>query len=162
MAPKAEPPGEVQSPLRRPALALVAGSLAGLVLALALLLGPPPAGAGALQEDGPTTTGAQPATSSAPSIVTTSTLPESNSEFGRIIPVPNSGAEPEDPGDRGGWQQLALFVLVCLVILAMGAWVWWRSRIRRDRRRAAGGDPVEVAKREGGDVRAPRPPGIVD
>jgi hypothetical protein len=138
MAPKAEQPGEVQPTLRRLALALVAGSLAGLVLVLAVLLGPPPAAAGAVQEDGP------------------------NSDFGRISPVPNSGAEPEDPGDRGGWQQLALFVLVCGVILAMGAWVWWRSRIRRDRRRAAGGDPVEVAKREGGDVRAPRPPGIVD
>jgi hypothetical protein len=95
-------------------------------------------------------------------VVTTSTLPESNADLGRIIPAPNSGAEPEDPGDPGGWQQLALFVLVCVVILAMGAWVWWRSRIRRERRRAAGEDPVEVAKREGGDVRAPRPPGIVD
>ncbi len=162
MAPKAEQPGEVQPTLRRLALALVAGSLTGLVLVLAVLLGPPPAAAGAVQQDGPTTTGSVPDTSSNPSIVTTSTLPESNAEFGRIIPVPNSGTEPEDPGDRGGWQQLALFVLVCGVILAMGAWVWWRSRIRRDRRRAAGGDPVEVAKREGGDVRAPRPPGIVD
>ena len=162
MAPTAEQPGGVRPPSVRFGLALVAGPLAGLALVLAVLLGPPPAAAGAVQEDGPTTSRAAPETSSAPSIVTTSTLPESNSEFGRIIPVPNSGAEPEDPGDRGGWQQLALFVLVCGVILAMGAWVWWRSRIRRDRRRAAGGDPVEVAKREGGDVRAPRPPGIVD
>lgn len=143
---------------RRP---LVATSLIALAFAGVVLASGTHAGAAAGQDDGPTTS-IPTASSNAPSIVTTSTLPESNTEFGRIIPSPNSGAEPDDPGDPGGWQQLALFVLVCVVILAMGVWVWWRSRIRRDRRRAAGEDPIDVAKREGADVRAPRPPGIVD
>ena len=142
-------------PLRRTAVAL----LSSLLVCLCLLA--PGAGAAPGQDDPvDTPSGVAPTTSAGG--VTTSTLPESNTEFGRIIPAPNSGAEPEDPGDPGGWQQLALFVLVCAVILGMGAWVWWRSRIRRQRRREAGEDPVEVAKRRGGDVRTPRPPGIVD
>ncbi|MCP4436354.1 MAG: hypothetical protein GY812_12790 [Actinomycetia bacterium] len=94
--------------------------------------------------------------------VTTSTLPESNADIGRIIPLPNSGQEPQDPGDPGGWQQVALFFLVCAVILAMAGWVIWRGRVNRARRREAGLDRVEVARRAGGDVRKPRPPGIVD
>lgn len=94
--------------------------------------------------------------------VTTSTLPESDGDLGEIIPEPNSGAEPTSPGDRGGWQQLALFVLVCVTIVGIGVFVWWRSRVARDRRRAEGHDRVAYARTHGGDVRKPRPPGIVD
>ena len=101
-----------------------------------------------------------PATTDAP--VTTSTLPESNEQFGRIIPSPNSGAEPQSPGDRGGWQQITLFLVICATIVAMAVAVWLRSRRLRAQRRAAGHDRVTQARLHGGDVRKPRPPGIVD
>ena len=135
----------------------------GVVAALAFVLlgswstaGPVGAHPAAATQD-PNTT---PPTTAAPIITTT--LPESNADIGRIIPLPNSGVEPEEPGDRGGWQQISLFLMVCLVIVGMGVFGWWRSRIARDRRRAEGHDPVAVAREHGADVRKPRPPGIVD
>jgi hypothetical protein len=33
-----------------------------------------------------------------------------------IIPRPNSGQKPEDPGDRGGSLQLGLLALVCVTL----------------------------------------------
>jgi hypothetical protein len=33
-----------------------------------------------------------------------------------IIVQPNSGEAPEDPGDRGGWEQLALLGLIVVVV----------------------------------------------
>jgi len=93
---------------------------------------------------------------------TTTTLPEDNSDLGRIIPLPNSGHKPIDAGDRGGWQQITLFFAICAVIIGIAAFVWLRSRRARAQRRAAGHDPVAMAKAHGGDVRAPRPPGISD
>lgn len=101
-----------------------------------------------------------PVTTAAPIITTT--LPEGNTDLGRIIPRPNSGAEPTSPGDRGGWQQLALFLFVCAVIVAMAVFVWWRSRIARRRREVEGHDRVRMAEAHGADARKPRPPGIVD
>lgn len=92
--------------------------------------------------------------------IITTTLPEAQGDLGRIIPRPNSGVEPESPGDRGGWQQLALFLAVCAVILGMAAFVWQRSRIARATRESTGADPVTQARQHGADVRAPRPPGI--
>lgn len=37
-----------------------------------------------------------------------------------IIPQPGEGTAPENPGDRGGWEQLALFgvIVVALVVIA--------------------------------------------
>lgn len=92
---------------------------------------------------------------------TTSTLP-SGGELGNIVPKPNSGREPETPGDPGGSQQVALFFVLCSVIAVMVGVMWWRSRVARTARAAEGHDPVTVATRHGGDVRRPRPPGIVD
>ena len=160
---------------RAPAGTGLAGTgLAGMVLAGMVLatLGVLAATAAAGAVPGPPTQGPEatvapsttvvPGTAPTTAPIITTTLPLSNSDLGRIIPLPNSGAEPEDPGDRGGWQQVGLFVLVCVVILAMGAFVWWRSRVARARRSAEGLDPVTVARERGGDVRKPRPPGIVD
>ncbi len=129
-------------------------SVAGFVLAVSWsVLWSAEAGASIVQDD------PAPTTSVAPE--TTSTLP-SGGELGNIVPKPNSGREPETPGDPGGWQQVALFFLVCFAIAAMGSFVWWRSRVARARRSAAGRDPAKYAAEHGGDVRAPRPPGIVD
>jgi hypothetical protein len=88
-----------------------------------------------------------------PAGITTSTLPEDDGEVGRIIPLPNSGREPSDPGDRGGWQQATLFFAICAVIGAIGVYVWWRSRRNRARLRGEGLDRVEWARSHGGDVR---------
>ena len=46
---------------------------------------------------------------------TTTTLPV-GAEAPNIIPRPNSGASPEEAGDRGGALQLALFVLLVVAI----------------------------------------------
>lgn len=112
----------------------------------------------------PSTVPTSPSATAAPTTgpIITTTLPEGDSDLGRIIPRPNSGSEPTSPGDRGGWQQLALFLFVCGVIVAMAVFVWWRSRIARGRRDAEGHDPVQAARAHGADVRKPRPPGIVD
>ncbi len=110
----------------------------------------------------PSTQDPEPPTPTTAAPVVTTTLPESDSQFGRIIPKPNSGVEPQSPGDRGGWEQTGLFFLICAVIAAMALFVWWRSRVARTRRLAAGHDPVAEARLHGADVRAPRPPGIVD
>lgn len=50
-----------------------------------------------------------------------------------IIPRPGEGTAPEQPGDRGGWEQLALFGLI-LVGLAVIAFV-----VVRGTKRARGG-----------------------
>lgn len=92
---------------------------------------------------------------------TTSTLP-TGGDLGNILPRPNTGREPETPGDPGGSLQVALFFALCFTIAGMGTFVWWRSRRARATRAAQGRDPVAVATTHGGDVRKPRPPGIVD
>lgn len=37
-----------------------------------------------------------------------------------IIPDPNQGVAPTDPGDPGGWQQLALFGVLVLALMGIG------------------------------------------
>jgi hypothetical protein len=58
-----------------------------------------------------------------------------------IIPRPNSGQAPTQPGDRGGWEQTLVFVVMLggMVTLAVLA---WRSSVRAKRRIRA----PEVAK----------------
>lgn len=89
-----------------------------------------------------------------PSQTTTTLSPDG--DVGRIIPLPNSGSEPRSPSDRGGWQQLTLMAAIMAVIIGMGIWVWLRSRRVRQKRAAAGLDPVDVARSRGADVRTPR------
>jgi hypothetical protein len=49
-----------------------------------------------------------------PPLTTGSSAPDPDAGQGvpPIIPEPNSGETPDDPGDRGGWQQLAVLGLV--------------------------------------------------
>ncbi|HET9601149.1 MAG TPA: hypothetical protein VFP08_06140 [Acidimicrobiales bacterium] len=52
-----------------------------------------------------------------------------------VIPDPNTGREPTDPGDRGGWAQLVLFGLMaagCAVIFGRVLWAGHqRSRLNQ-------------------------------
>ena len=87
---------------------------------------------------------------------TTTTDPVDNRRFGDIIPKPNSGKAPETAGDPGGWLQVSLFFLICAAVVAIVFAVWRQSRRARERRAAAGLDPVELAKQRGEGVRQPR------
>jgi hypothetical protein len=88
--------------------------------------------------------------------VTTTTDPVDNRRIGDIIPEPNSGKAPETPGDPGGWLQVSLFFLICGAVIAMVVAVWLQGRRARERRAAAGLDPVELARQRGEGVRRPR------
>jgi len=48
-----------------------------------------------------------------------------------IIPEPNSGAEPDDAGDRGGALQTAIFVGIIGAVLGAGGWLVVQSRRAR-------------------------------
>ena len=72
---------------------------------------------------------------------------------GNIVRPPYCGQEPESRDDPGGWLQVTLFFLVCAVVIGMVAFVWWRSRVARRERTAAGLDPVAVARRSGQGLR---------
>jgi hypothetical protein len=84
---------------------------------------------------------------------TTSTLPVDNRQLGDMIPKPNTGMEPQSPGDPGGWLQVSLFFLICAAIVVIGLAVWWTSRRARQRRSEAGLDPVDLARARGAGVR---------
>lgn len=51
-----------------------------------------------------------------------------------IIPEPNSGVAPTDPGDRGGALQTTIFVLIVASVVLIGVLVYRESRKARDRR----------------------------
>jgi hypothetical protein len=59
---------------------------------------------------------------------TTTTAPDRG---GDIIPRPNSGVEPEDPGDRGGALQTVLFIGIIGGVAVMGAIIVRQSRKAR-------------------------------
>ena len=59
---------------------------------------------------------------------TSTTVPEPG---GDIIPEPNSGQEPEDPGDRGGSLQTLLFIGMVGGVVLMGWLVVRQSRRAR-------------------------------
>ncbi len=72
---------------------------------------------------------------------------------GNIVRPPYCGQEPQSRDDPGGWLQVSLFFIVCGVVIAMCLFVWWRSRVMRRERAAAGLDPVAVARRSGEGLR---------
>ena len=48
-----------------------------------------------------------------------------------IIPRPGEGKAPENPGDRGGWEQLALFALMLAAMVGIGFVIFHGSRKTR-------------------------------
>jgi hypothetical protein len=48
--------------------------------------------------------------------------------LGRMIPRPNSGAEPESPSDRGGWLQLSVLGVMVVGVAVIGGLVLRESR----------------------------------
>lgn len=88
---------------------------------------------------------------------TTTTQPEDHRVFGRSLTRPNEGMEPQDPGDPGGWLQSSLFFIVCGAVVLLAIGVSLQARGIRDRRRAAGLDPLDLARASGEGVRAPSP-----
>ena len=68
-------------------------------LALALLLVVTLGSASATAQDDDTTTTTQP-------------IRDSDTGLNDIVPQPNSGEAPDDPSDRGGWQQFMVFGLI--------------------------------------------------
>ena len=100
------------------------------------------------------------AQTSAEGDTTTTSLVIDNRELGNIIQKPNAGKPAEDPGDPGGWLQISLFFVIVLLVLGVAR----RSKVLRERRKAAGLDPVDVAKRTGEGVRhePDHPPTPVD
>ncbi|MEQ1786351.1 MAG: hypothetical protein ABL966_04805 [Acidimicrobiales bacterium] len=81
---------------------------------------------------------AQPADAQEPgSTITTATAPTVAVPSQDIVPQPNSGAAPQEAGDRGGALQLGL---LAVVMLAIGGAV---LRLVRQSRRARG--PVDPA-----------------
>ena len=51
---------------------------------------------------------------------------------------------------------------ICAAIILIGCAVWWQSRRARQRREAAGFDPVQMARRTGVGVRAEPDPASAD
>ncbi len=126
----------------RPAVALAA---AALIAAATLLIAP--ASVGAQEGSG---------SSGSPTTVTTVVAdvgPVSECSPGDIVRRPDCGIPPESPTDPGGWLQVSLFYLICAAVVGLIAFVWWRSRVARNERRAAGLDPVDVARARGQGVR---------
>lgn len=125
------------------------GRLAPILLAGALLI---PLASTA------TIAGAQERSGSPDGQVTATTVepdvgPTSECSPGHIVRRPDCGVAPKSPTDPGGWLQVSMFYLICAAVLGIAVFVWRRSRIARDRRRAAGLDPVALAKASGQGVR---------
>lgn len=58
------------------------------------------------------------------------------------MPIPDGGAKPTSPGDRGGSEQLALMTGLIVVLSGGTAWVYFSSR--RAKRRLAVDDELEA------------------
>jgi hypothetical protein len=58
---------------------------------------------------------------------TTTTLPVDQGDRS-VIPAPNSGREPEESGDRGGWAQLTVFGIMAAGSAVIFGRVLWAAR----------------------------------
>ena len=68
------------------------------------------------------------------STTTTQPIRDSDTGLNDIVPQPNSGEAPDDPSDRGGWQQYLVFVLI---VAGIGGIVLLVMRQSRNARRLA-------------------------
>lgn len=60
------------------------------------------------------------------------TLPQLPEGAGRIVQEPDSGRPAEDPGDRGGWMQTLVFLLIVAAVGTVGL-LAWRDSVKRRR-----------------------------
>lgn len=66
--------------------------------------------------------------------VTVEEVDQQDSPVGEIIPRPNSGAEPQGPGDRGGsYQYLVLGLMAAFAVVAVASVVRQSRRNLRER-----------------------------
>jgi hypothetical protein len=98
---------------------VVRRAVVALSLAAALAIGP---------SVGPAV-GAQ-ARSKAPSKAESSTTLPVDQNDRSVIPAPNSGREPSESGDRGGWAQLTLFGLMAAGSAVIFGRVLWAGHQR--------------------------------
>ena len=78
---------------------------------------------------------------------------EANDGPPSIIVAPNTGAKPQDGGDRGGWEQLTIFGLILASMVGLGFVVFLGSRRQR-----AGRAAWRAAAATGRDGAVPRDP----
>jgi hypothetical protein len=65
---------------------------------------------------------------------TTTTLPVDPGDRS-VIPAPNSGREPSESGDRGGWAQLAVFGIMAAGSAVIFGRVLWAGHQRSQARK---------------------------
>lgn len=61
-------------------------------------------------------------------------LPEAGGQKPHIIPRPGDGQAPQNPGDRGGWEQLGLFALLFVAVGGIGAVIFRGGKTTRANR----------------------------
>lgn len=79
----------------------------------------------------------------------------------RIIPRPGEGQAPQNAGDRGGWEQVGLFVLILAAMAGIGVVIFRGGRAARAGRAAwtaAAATGRDGAVDRAGLVRPPQPP----
>ncbi|UDY34609.1 hypothetical protein [Dermatobacter hominis] len=131
-------PSNRPEPLRRPRAGRALLVALSLVMAAGAVLAVP--SVAVAQDGGPTTTVAE-------------VGPVSDCSPGHIVRRPDCGIAPDSPTDPGGWIQVSLFYLICVAVVGIVAFVWWRSRVARNERRAAGLDPLTLARARGQGMR---------